>query len=184
VFEAAFAAACNTKVIRFEHSRRARGNPPEFTLERVFGTTDVDAINRLSEEEFLRLKRIAVNALPEVAKRESELAERRAERDAARAARAKRESELASMPKATGGWTAEEHDEFLKCLDLYGHNWTKAAERITTRTRFQIRSHAQKHFKKVQAAGETVSPPQAKAAKPKKRKGAKGAAPPAKKPKK
>ena len=73
-------------MIRFEHSRRARGNPPEFTLERVFGTTDVDAINALPEDEFLRLKRIAVNALPEVAKRESELAERRAKHDAARAA--------------------------------------------------------------------------------------------------
>ncbi len=39
-------------MIRFEHSRRARGNPPEFTLERVFGTTDVDAINALSEEAY------------------------------------------------------------------------------------------------------------------------------------
>ena len=89
-----------------------------------------------------------------------------------------------SMPKATGRWTAEEHDEFLKCLDIYGREWKKVAERITTRTAAQIRSHAQKHFKKLEAAGETVSPPQAKAAKPKKRKGAKGAAPPAKKPKK
>ena len=52
VFEAAFKAACNTKVIRFEQSRRARGNPPEFTLERFFGTTDVDAINALSEEAY------------------------------------------------------------------------------------------------------------------------------------
>ena len=76
-----------------------------------------------------------------------------------------------SMPKATGRWTAEEHDEFLKCLDIYGHNWTKAAERITTRTSAQIRSHFQKHFKKVQAAGETVSPPQAKKSGPPKFKG-------------
>merc|ERR1719335_1738176 len=48
-----------------------------------------------------------------------------------------------SMPKATGRWTAEEHDEFLKCLDIYGREWKKVAERITTRTAAQIRSHAQ-----------------------------------------
>mmetsp|Transcript_11870 Transcript_11870/g.31135 ORF Transcript_11870/g.31135 Transcript_11870/m.31135 type:complete len:272 (+) Transcript_11870:922-1737(+) len=59
-----------------------------------------------------------------------------------------------SMPKATGRWTAEEHDEFLKCLDIYGREWKKVAERITTRTAAQIRSHAQKYFKKIEAAGE------------------------------
>ena len=61
-----------------------------------------------------------------------------------------------SMPKATGRWTAEEHDEFLKCLDIYGREWKKVAERITTRTAAQIRSHAQKYFQKIEAAGETV----------------------------
>merc|ERR1719502_2291751 len=45
-----------------------------------------------------------------------------------------------SMPKATGRWTAEEHDEFLKCLDIYGREWKKVAERITTRTAAQIRA--------------------------------------------
>merc|ERR1719359_1994152 len=59
-----------------------------------------------------------------------------------------------SMPMATGRWTAEEHDEFLKCLDIYGREWKKVAERITTRTAAQIRSHAQKYFKKIEAAGE------------------------------
>ena len=68
-----------------------------------------------------------------------------------------------SMPKATGRWTAEEHDEFLKCLDIYGREWKKVAERITTRTAAQIRSHAQKYFKKIEA-GETFSPPPAKKA--------------------
>ena len=52
VFEAAFAAACNAKVIRFEQSRHALRNPPKYTLERVFGTTDVAAINALSEDDF------------------------------------------------------------------------------------------------------------------------------------
>ena len=67
------------------------------------------------------------------------------------------------MPKATGHWTAAEHDEFLKCLDIYGREWKKVAERITTRTAAQIRSHAQKYFKKIEA-GETFSPPPAKKA--------------------
>ena len=58
------------------------------------------------------------------------------------------------VPKATGHWTAAEHDEFLKCLDIYGREWKKVAERITTRTAAQIRSHAQKYFKKIEAAGE------------------------------
>ena len=73
-----------------------------------------------------------------------------------RAAGGARARDAKSMPKATGRWTAEEHDEFLKCLDIYGREWKKVAERITTRTAAQIRSHAQKYFKKIEAAGETV----------------------------
>ena len=71
-----------------------------------------------------------------------------------RAAGGARVRDAKSMPKATGRWTAEEHDEFLKCLDIYGREWKKVAERITTRTAAQIRSHAQKYFKKIEAAGE------------------------------
>ena len=70
------------------------------------------------------------------------------------------------MPKATGRWTAEEHDEFLKCLDIYGREWKKVAERITTRTAAQIRSHAQKYFKKIEAAGEGAPKATPKAAAP------------------
>ena len=79
-----------------------------------------------------------------------------------RAAGGARARDAKSMPKATGRWTAEEHDEFLKCLDIYGREWKKVAERITTRTAAQIRSHAQKYFKKIEAAGEGAP----KAAKP------------------
>ena len=71
-----------------------------------------------------------------------------------RAAGGARARDAKSMPKATGRWTAEEHDEFLKCLDIYGREWKKVAERITTRTAAQIRSHAQKYFKTIEAAGE------------------------------
>ena len=46
-------AACNTHMLHFQRSQRQRGYPVGYTAETVFGTTDVDAINRLSEEEFL-----------------------------------------------------------------------------------------------------------------------------------
>jgi len=64
-----------------------------------------------------------------------------------------------SLPKSTGRWTTEEHDEFLKCLDIYGREWKKVAERITTRTAAQIRSHAQKYFKKLESTGEGAARP-------------------------
>ena len=48
-------AACNTHMIRFRRSQRARSYPAGYTAEAVFGTKDVDAINALPEEEFLRL---------------------------------------------------------------------------------------------------------------------------------
>ena len=73
--------------------------------------------------------------------------------------RTARARDAKSMPKATGRWTAEEHDEFLKCLDIYGREWKKVAERTTTRTAAQIRSHAQKYFKKIEAAGEGAPRP-------------------------
>ena len=68
-----------------------------------------------------------------------------------------------SMPKATGRWTAEEHNEFLNCLDIYGHHhgsgWKKFAERITTRTNVQIRYHAFAFFEKIEAAGKGTGLP-------------------------
>ena len=77
---------------------------------------------------------------------------------------------------STGRWTAEEHEEFIKCLAIYGREWKKVSERITTRTAAQIRSHAQKYFKKIQSgnAGEpdgvegaaAAPPPAAPAAAP------------------
>ena len=48
-----------------------------------------------------------------------------------------------------GRWTAEEHQEFLEGLKIFGREWKKVAERIPTRTSAQIRSHAQKYFAKL-----------------------------------
>lgn len=48
-----------------------------------------------------------------------------------------------------GRWTAEEHKLFLEGLKMHGREWKKVAEKITTRTSAQIRSHAQKYFSKL-----------------------------------
>jgi len=48
-----------------------------------------------------------------------------------------------------GRWTAEEHELFLEGLKMHGREWKKVAEKITTRTSAQIRSHAQKYFSKL-----------------------------------
>jgi SHAQKYF class myb-like DNA-binding protein len=53
-----------------------------------------------------------------------------------------------------GRWTSEEHERFLEgnsfttslAIRLYGKNWIKVETYVGTRTRAQIRSHAQKHF--------------------------------------
>ena len=49
----------------------------------------------------------------------------------------------------SGRWTADEHDRFLEGLELFGRRkWGKIAEHVQTRTVIQVRSHAQKYFKK------------------------------------
>ena len=48
-----------------------------------------------------------------------------------------------------GRWNQNEEIQFFKALDKYGVNWKKIADEMTTRTNNQIRSHAQKFFKKL-----------------------------------
>lgn len=48
-----------------------------------------------------------------------------------------------------GKWTEEEHQRFLKALELYGNTWKKVEAYIGTRSTAQIRSHAQKHFRRL-----------------------------------
>lgn len=48
----------------------------------------------------------------------------------------------------TGRWTKEEHELFLKGLEIHGKGWKQIATLIKTRTVVQIRTHAQKHFLK------------------------------------
>jgi SHAQKYF class myb-like DNA-binding protein len=51
----------------------------------------------------------------------------------------------------TGKWSEEEHEQFLRGLNEFGHQWSLIARYyVKTRERSQIASHAQKYFKKLQ----------------------------------
>eukprot|EP01038_Epipyxis_sp_PR26KG_P004877 gene4877-6833_t len=54
-----------------------------------------------------------------------------------------------SGEESTGRWTSEEHRLFLEGIMLYGKDWKKMQPLIKTRTLVQIRTHAQKVFKKI-----------------------------------
>jgi len=58
----------------------------------------------------------------------------------------------------TGRWTKKEHQLFLAGLELYGKQWKKVAEHVETRTTIQVRTHAQKYFKKLQKDREGQGP--------------------------
>ena len=51
--------------------------------------------------------------------------------------------------KNDGRWSNEEHNKFLKGLELYGINWKKFRNIIESRTLSQVRSHAQKFYLKM-----------------------------------
>jgi SHAQKYF class myb-like DNA-binding protein len=55
--------------------------------------------------------------------------------------------------ESAGRWSNEEHDRFLRGLDIYGKKWTKVAEVVGTRSTVQVRSHAQKYFQKMVKGG-------------------------------
>ena len=53
-----------------------------------------------------------------------------------------------------GRWTAEEHREFLRGLQIHGREWKKVATLIPSRSSAQVRSHAQKYFVRLQRTRE------------------------------
>eukprot|EP01080_Neovahlkampfia_damariscottae_P003158 gene3158-5474_t len=59
-------------------------------------------------------------------------------------------------------WTEDEHKRFLEAIEKFRRNWKKVEEYVKTKTRKQIRSHAQKHFKKLEKMGLNFPPPRAK----------------------
>ena len=64
------------------------------------------------------------------------------------------------LPLETGRWSSEEHERFLEGLKMYGRRkWQKIAELVGTRTTIQVRSHAQKYFKKLRKESEHANQP-------------------------
>jgi SHAQKYF class myb-like DNA-binding protein len=51
--------------------------------------------------------------------------------------------------KTSGRWKAEEHQVFIKALQEFGRDWEAVGRLIPSRSTVQIRSHAQKYFKKL-----------------------------------
>lgn len=62
------------------------------------------------------------------------------------------ENAKTSNKESTGRWTHQEHQLFLRGLELYGKGWKKIACLIKTRAVVQIRTHAQKYFLKLSKA--------------------------------
>jgi SHAQKYF class myb-like DNA-binding protein len=54
------------------------------------------------------------------------------------------------MGENTGRWSTDEHERFLKAIEKYGSNWKMVEKEVRTRTATQCRSHAQKHFLKME----------------------------------
>jgi len=65
-----------------------------------------------------------------------------------------------TISKQRENWTDEEHQKFIEALKLFDRDWKKIEKYIGTKTVIQIRSHAQKHFLKVQKnnTGEHIPP--------------------------
>ena len=61
----------------------------------------------------------------------------------------------ATPSSPAGRWSAQEHARFVDGLEKYGRRkWIRIAEHVGTRTVIQVRSHAQKYFKKLRRAAQ------------------------------
>jgi SHAQKYF class myb-like DNA-binding protein len=49
----------------------------------------------------------------------------------------------------TGRWTKQEHSKFMEAYKMFGKDWRKVASYVGTRNNVQVRTHAQKSFKKL-----------------------------------
>ena len=66
-----------------------------------------------------------------------------------------RPGETVTQNRNAGRWSAQEHARFVDGLEKYGRRkWIRIAEHVGTRTVIQVRSHAQKYFKKLRRAAQ------------------------------
>lgn len=57
-------------------------------------------------------------------------------------------------------WSEDEHEKFLEAIDRFGRNWKEIVSFVGTRSVSQVRSHAQKHFIRLEKKGlGAVVPP-------------------------
>ena len=69
--------------------------------------------------------------------------------------RRSRPGETVTRTRNAGRWSAQEHARFVDGLEKYGRRkWIRIAEHVGTRTVIQVRSHAQKYFKKLRRAAQ------------------------------
>ena len=58
-------------------------------------------------------------------------------------------SQKENIESNTGIWSEIEHARFLEAMDKYGNDWPSVVQFIGTRTANQVRSHAQKYYRKL-----------------------------------
>ena len=57
--------------------------------------------------------------------------------------------ESKNSQEINGRWTKTEHDRFMKGLEKYGRDWVAVQKIVKSRNLAQIRSHAQKTFRRM-----------------------------------
>lgn len=57
-----------------------------------------------------------------------------------------------------GKWNSQEHSMFLEAVEIWGKQWKLISKHVKTRTPSQCRSHAQKHFIKLEMCKRMLRP--------------------------
>lgn len=83
---------------------------------------------------------------------------RQAAYPASEPAKEKKKKAPANPHQKHGRWTEDEHQKFLGLMATYGRSWTKISQCMESRSEPQVRSHAQKHFLKLNRIEKANNP--------------------------